>query len=46
MRASMIVRSKVEADRLRLILISLAKRTAPAEVIVVNDGSTDHGMQS
>ena len=42
MRASVIVRSKDEADRLRLTLASLAVQTQPAEVVVVNDGSTDH----
>ncbi|MBN9006618.1 MAG: glycosyltransferase family 2 protein [Rhizobiales bacterium] len=42
MRASVIIRSKDEADRLRLTLRSLAEQTEPAEVVVVNDGSTDH----
>jgi GT2 family glycosyltransferase len=42
MRASVIIRSKDEADRLRLTLMSLARQTEPAEVVVVNDGSTDH----
>ncbi|NDP43760.1 MAG: glycosyltransferase, partial [Aromatoleum sp.] len=42
MRMSVVVRSKDEADRLRLTLTSLARQTAPAEVIVVNDGSVDH----
>jgi GT2 family glycosyltransferase len=42
MRASVIIRSKDEADRLRLTLRSLAGQTEPAEVVVVNDGSTDH----
>lgn len=42
MRASVIVRSKDEADRLRLTLASLSAQTEPAEVIVVNDGSSDH----
>ena len=41
MRASVIVRSKDEADRLRLTLKSLARQTEPAEVVVVNDGSSD-----
>jgi GT2 family glycosyltransferase len=42
MRASVIIRSKDEADRLRLTLRSLAEQTEPTEVVVVNDGSTDH----
>jgi GT2 family glycosyltransferase len=42
MRASVIIRSKDEADRLRLTLRSLAGQTERAEVVVVNDGSTDH----
>jgi GT2 family glycosyltransferase len=42
MRASVIVRSKDEADRLRLTLRSLAQQTEPAEVVIVNDGSADH----
>jgi glycosyltransferase involved in cell wall biosynthesis len=42
MQVSVVVRSKDEADRLRLTLASLARQTMPAEVIVVDDGSTDH----
>ena len=42
MLMSVVVRSKDEADRLRLVLTSLARQTVPAEVIVVNDGSADH----
>lgn len=42
MRMSVVVRSKDEADRLRLTLVSLARQTRPAEIIVVDDGSTDH----
>jgi glycosyltransferase involved in cell wall biosynthesis len=42
MKASVVIRSKDEADRLRLTLTSLANQTLKAEVIVVNDGSTDH----
>ena len=42
MRPSVVVRSKDEADRLRLVLASLARQTEPAEVVVVNDGSRDH----
>jgi len=42
MRVSVIIRSKDEADRLRLTLHSLACQTRRAEVVVVNDGSRDH----
>jgi glycosyltransferase involved in cell wall biosynthesis len=42
MRASVIIRSKDEADRLRLTLRSLSRQSVPAEVVVVNDGSSDH----
>jgi glycosyltransferase involved in cell wall biosynthesis len=42
MRVSVIVRSKDEADRLRLTLTSLAQQTVLPEVIVVNDGSADN----
>ena len=42
MQASVIIRSKDEADRLRLTLTSLACQTVPVEVVVVNDGSSDH----
>jgi len=42
MRASVIIRSKDEADRLRLTLASLAVQTEMPEVVVVNDGSGDH----
>lgn len=42
MRLSVIIRSKDEADRLRLTLASLAAQTVAPEVIVVNDGSSDH----
>ena len=38
----MIIRSKDEADRLRLTLTSLACQSEPPEVVVVNDGSSDH----
>ena len=41
-RASVIVRSKDEADRLRLTLTSLARQSELPEVVVVNDGSSDH----
>ncbi len=42
MRVSVVIRSKDEADRLRLALTSLVKQTAPCEVLVVDDGSRDH----
>jgi len=42
LRASVIIRSKDEADRLRLTLTSLACQSEPPEVVVVNDGSSDH----
>lgn len=42
MRVSVVVRSRDEADRLRLTLTSLAHQTVRAEVIVVDDGSLDH----
>jgi glycosyltransferase involved in cell wall biosynthesis len=56
MLVSMVVRTKDQADRLRLVLASLSRQTVPvvepgsavpagqtaAEVVVVNDGSTDH----
>jgi glycosyltransferase involved in cell wall biosynthesis len=42
MLVSVIVRSKDEADRLRLTLASLEKQTVQPEIVVVNDGSTDH----
>jgi glycosyltransferase involved in cell wall biosynthesis len=41
-RVSVIIRSKDEADRLRLTLTSLACQNQPPEVVVVNDGSSDH----
>ena len=41
MLTSVVVRSKDEAERLRLALTALARQTAPAEIVVVNDGSTD-----
>jgi glycosyltransferase involved in cell wall biosynthesis len=41
-RASVVVRSKDEADRLRLTLVSLACQVERAEIVVVNDGSSDH----
>ena len=42
MDVSVIVRSKDEADRLRLTLAALSAQTEALEVIVVNDGSSDH----
>lgn len=42
MNVSVVIRSKDEADRLRLTLTSLARQTEPAEVVVINDGSSDH----
>ena len=42
MLVSVVIRSRDEADRLRLTLTSLARQTAPPEVIVVNDVSADH----
>ena len=41
MKASVVIRTKDEADRLLLTLTSLTKQTRPAEIVVVNDGSTD-----
>lgn len=41
MLVSVVVRSKDEGRRLRLALTSLARQSAPAEVIVVDDGSSD-----
>jgi glycosyltransferase involved in cell wall biosynthesis len=45
MHASVIVRSKDEADRLALTLTSLACQSARPEVVVVNDGSSDHTQE-
>lgn len=42
LKLSVVVRSKDEADRLRLTLASLARQSHPAEVVVVDDGSSDH----
>ncbi len=42
MRASVIVRTCNEADRLRLTLASLAGQSEAAEIVVVDDGSRDH----
>jgi len=40
-RLSVVVRSKDEAPRLRLTLASLERQSAPCEVVVVDDGSSD-----
>lgn len=45
MNVSVIIRTKDEADRLRLTLASMACQTAPVEVVIVNDGSSDHTRQ-
>jgi glycosyltransferase involved in cell wall biosynthesis len=39
---SVVIRSKDEADRLRLTLASLECQAADCEIIVVDDGSSDH----
>jgi glycosyltransferase involved in cell wall biosynthesis len=39
---SVVIRSRDEADRLRLTLTSLGRQTVEVEVVVVDDGSTDH----
>ena len=41
MRASVVIRTKDVGPRLRLTLASLAAQSTPAEVVVVNDGSSD-----
>jgi glycosyltransferase involved in cell wall biosynthesis len=41
MLTSVVVRTKDEAPRLRLMLASLAHQTLEGEVVVVNDGSSD-----
>jgi glycosyltransferase involved in cell wall biosynthesis len=41
MRPSVVIRTKDEARRLRLTLASLSTQTLQAEIVVVNDGSTD-----
>ena len=41
MTLSVVIRSKDEAERLSLTLVSLACQTEPCEVVVVNDGSSD-----
>ena len=42
MSLSVVIRSRDEADRLRLTLASLSRQTTAAEVVVVDDGSSDH----
>ena len=42
MNCTIVVRSLNEADRLRLMLTSLTKQSVFCEVVVVDDGSTDH----
>lgn len=42
MIVSIVIRTKDEADRLRLTLASLLRQMAQAELVVVNDGSSDH----
>ncbi|MBI1262910.1 MAG: glycosyltransferase [Rhizobiales bacterium] len=39
---SVVIRSKDEADRLKLTLASLECQTSDCEIIVVDDGSSDH----
>jgi len=41
MRAGVVIRTKDEARRLRLTLTSLSTQTVPAQIVVVNDGSSD-----
>jgi glycosyltransferase involved in cell wall biosynthesis len=40
MKASVVVRSRDEAPRLRLVLASLTRQSASVQVVVVDDGST------
>jgi len=42
MTVSVVIRTRNEADRLRLTLTSLAQQTVAPEVVVVNDASVDH----
>jgi len=41
-RLSVVIRSRDEADRLRLVLASLERQPGLDEVVVVDDGSVDH----
>lgn len=45
MKVSVVIRTRNEADRLRLTLASMMRQTMPAHVVVVDDGSTDHTAQ-
>jgi hypothetical protein len=45
MRATVVIRTKDEADRLRMTLTSLSVQTEHPEIVVVNDGSSDHTAQ-
>jgi glycosyltransferase involved in cell wall biosynthesis len=42
---SVVIRTKNEADRLRLTIQSLASQIDGHELIIVNDGSTDHTLE-
>ncbi len=42
MLVSVVIRTKDEADRLRLTLASPERQAEPPDVIVVDDGSSDH----
>jgi len=42
MNISLVIRTKDEADRLRLTLASVARQSMAAEIVVVDDGSRDH----
>jgi len=42
LNCTIVVRSLNEADRLRLMLTSLTRQSVPCEVVLVDDGSTDH----
>ena len=42
MSVSVVIRTKDEASRLRLVLASLSQQSHSAEIVVVDDGSSDH----